>query len=336
MRGEMRPVRHRDVAGPAARVWDTNDVGQDEAFSYYREGICAAFMDLVPEAGRSTQARFSARVESVPLGNGAVNRVKATSHQVLRTPHEIAAAPDECFYLNYQTGGACRIEQGGRAATLNPGDVGLFDSTRPFVLEHRSRPTLAVHSFWVPRSALASRLRRDVEVGPAVLSHHGGIGKLVMETARVLGDGAVWMPSATSARLFDMLLDLTAMVLAGEEHARVDAAQARGDAILLRLKSMIARRLHDPQLNAAECASAAGISQRYMQKLFARQGQTFGGHVLQERLLAAAAHLREPAMAHLPISTIAYDCGFRDLSHFGRAFRTRFDCTPGDWRRQGD
>ncbi|MFB9265414.1 helix-turn-helix transcriptional regulator [Bradyrhizobium erythrophlei] len=59
-----------------------------------------------------------------------------------------------------------------------------------------------------------------------------------------------------------------------------------------------------------------------------------GGYLLEQRLLMVASILCEPGRSHLPIATIAYDCGFSDLSHFGRVFRRRFDRTPGEWRRQ--
>ena len=34
------------------------------------------------------------------------------------------------------------------------------------------------------------------------------------------------------------------------------------------------------------------------------------------------------------ISVIAYDCGFRDASSFGKLFRSRFGVSPSAWRDQ--
>lgn len=336
MTGRIQHREERAAQPLAARIWDTRDVRPREAFGYYREGICEAFMELVPEAGSDIRERFRARVASTPVGGGALNRVQATSHQVLRTRREIAAAPGECFYLNYQLGGACEINQAGEAVTLRPGDVGIFDSTSPFLLEHRSRPSLGVASFWVPREALLERLPESFGGRAVMLSRHDTIGRLVMETARSLSDGIDWMPPDMARRLFDMLLDLTAMVLAGEGRARTDAPRTRAAATFLQLKATVDRRCGDPRFGVAQCAAAAGISERYVHKLFAANGPTFGAYLLEQRLLMAAGMLREPGRAHLPIATIAYDCGFSDLSHFGRAFRRRFDRTPGEWRRRRD
>jgi AraC-like DNA-binding protein len=42
--------------------------------------------------------------------------------------------------------------------------------------------------------------------------------------------------------------------------------------------------------------------------------------------------LSNPLLAERTISTIAYETGFGDLSHFNRAFRRRYGETPSDVR----
>ena len=54
--------------------------------------------------------------------------------------------------------------------------------------------------------------------------------------------------------------------------------------------------------------------------------------LLEQRLAAAYRGLRRLTPANVPISTIAFDCGFTDISHFNRMFRQRFGCTPSDVR----
>jgi AraC-like DNA-binding protein len=48
----------------------------------------------------------------------------------------------------------------------------------------------------------------------------------------------------------------------------------------------------------------------------------------EERLRRAWRLLSDPQSPDRKIATIAYDCGFNDLSHFNRAFRRRFGETP--------
>lgn len=336
MRGETG--QDTTAPSPALRwgsVWDTRDVEAREAFDYYREGICESFMELRPEAAAVRRARFSARVESMPIGSGAVNRVHATSHLVMRTAREIARSPGECFYLNLQSGGECHIAQSGREITLRAGDVGIFDSGRPFTLEHPRLPTLAVASFWVPKQALLSRLGGMGPDGPRVLSLHPGLGRLVVETTRAANDGAAGLPADQAARLFEILLDVTAMALSPATASEALPGRGRRAALQLALRRFVERNAADPGLDASRCARAFDISVRYVHRLFELEGTTLGAYLLDVRLANAAAALLAPASAHLPVTTIALDHGFGDLSHFGRAFKARYGVPPGEWRRRG-
>jgi len=71
-------------------------------------------------------------------------------------------------------------------------------------------------------------------------------------------------------------------------------------------------------------------------KLFERTGSTFAEYLIDRRLDAAAADLRNPDMAGQDIGAIAFDWGFSDLSHFTRRFKRKFGCPPRDWRRRVD
>lgn len=313
-----------------ARVWDSSEVSQKSAFAYYREGICEAFMELVPDAEEWRRDGFRSRVSYQPLpGGSALNTVRAHSHLVARTKHEIARSPGECYYLNYQTGGECRIEQGGDSVTLLPGDLGIFDSSIPFELEHRSRPMQQVASFLVPKSEFAHLFGGGL-CRPRVVGSEPISGPLATEVARCLALNAGTLPAEQNGRLFAMLLELTAMALVGQARP---AVTSRAGARRIQISRLIATRSSDPGFSAEQCARLASISPRYLHQLLAGGGESFSSLLRQARLTNAEAALTDPALAHLPISTIALDAGFSDISHFNRAFKERRGCTPGEWRR---
>jgi AraC family transcriptional regulator, positive regulator of tynA and feaB len=83
-------------------------------------------------------------------------------------------------------------------------------------------------------------------------------------------------------------------------------------------------------------AARAGISLRYLQKLFTQRGSTCSELIYSLRLDHAARLLgrRESLRNGQPLSEIAYACGFRDYTHFTRKFRHRFGHPPGGhWLR---
>ena len=50
------------------------------------------------------------------------------------------------------------------------------------------------------------------------------------------------------------------------------------------------------------------------------------------RLQAASARLADPREAHLPVLSIALDCGYGSIGPFNRAFKARFGVTPTQYR----
>ena len=98
------------------------------------------------------------------------------------------------------------------------------------------------------------------------------------------------------------------------------------------MKDDIRKACNDPKLSVHDIATQYGVSTRYVQRLFEESGSTFTQYITEQRLAAAYRALRRRMPADLPISTIAYDCGFVDVSHFNRLFRQRFGCTPTDLR----
>jgi AraC-like DNA-binding protein len=87
-------------------------------------------------------------------------------------------------------------------------------------------------------------------------------------------------------------------------------------------------------LSIDEVAADQGVGARYVRKLFEAEGLSFTGYVVERRLARAHALLTERLRAPAPISAIAYDVGFGDLSYFNRAFRRRYGATPSEIRAE--
>ena len=315
---------------PRQSSWNMSGLRPNEQFSYYREAICQAFMNLTPEPAAA--ASFPASVEHVRLGDAAINRVSFPEHVVRRSAADIAASDRSCFYLNLKLAGRCRIQQDGREISLSPGQVAIFDSDRQFALLHDRGPQLQVASFWVPAGALRERLPASFDVSASRVSDDPFVGRLIVETARTLTDGALRMTEDEGVLLFRALIELVAVSLSRGSRAGAAASESLADATMLAVKRAIHRQLREPGLTVADVAGAVGISERYVHKLLARSGLSFTDYVIDNRLDGAARDLGDSAMAARAIGAIAFDWGFSDLSHFTRRFKQRFGCRPRDWR----
>jgi AraC-like DNA-binding protein len=320
-----------ECTSPSRRsAWNTEDTRPSEQFAYYREAICQAFMNLTPEPPRVPG--FAAKVENFRMGESAMNRVTFPEHVVRRSAADIAASDRSCFYLNLKLAGRCVIQQAGTEVSLSPGQVGIFDSDRQFVLQHDRGPRLQVASFWVRAEELRARLPGGFDFTAARVSDDPHVGHLICETARALNAGVARLTEADSIRLFGVLLELVAVALSRRGRARTMEAAGVVDARALVLRRVVEARLHEPGLTVADVAAEVGISERYVHKLMARSGTSFMDYVIDRRLDGAAKDIVDPAMKCRPIGTIAFDWGFSDLSHFTRRFKQRFGCRPRDFR----
>lgn len=98
------------------------------------------------------------------------------------------------------------------------------------------------------------------------------------------------------------------------------------------IKNDIRANLGQIRLSAKTAARRHGVTDRYIHKLFKETGQTFGQYVTEQRLKRAYKLLTTPNYT-VPISTIALEVGFGELSTFNRAFKRRFGETPSGIRR---
>ena len=209
------------------------------------------------------------------------------------------------------------LEQDGRQVSLKPGDMTIYDATRPhkiycpgkFSKLIVSLPRATTRAFR-PKSTAARRCEspaprswRDDRVVYPVL--RGPCGRVDRGCLRCGGQ---------SLRRSDRLV-----LLEPSEHHRTDRGR---DATLRRVKRFIESRLGDPRLDPAMAAQALGLSSRYLNALFEAEGLSLMRYVWARRLENCRRDLCADACA--PIGEIAYRWGFSDLSHFSRAFRRRF------------
>ena len=78
-------------------------------------------------------------------------------------------------------------------------------------------------------------------------------------------------------------------------------------------------------------AAELGITPQYLSRLFCKNaGVGFSQYLARARLEKAAFYLKE---TKLTVTEIAYEVGYRDLSHFMRSFKKHFGVTPLGYKK---
>lgn len=102
--------------------------------------------------------------------------------------------------------------------------------------------------------------------------------------------------------------------------------------IMLKKALAYIRTSYDSQISLADIADAAGISPKYLCTFFKDMtGQTPFEYLNAYRIERAA---RKLINSDLPITQIAFSCGFNDLSYFIKTFKKIKNVTPRNFRKK--
>lgn len=272
--------------------------------------------------------RFAADLVARPIGDVIVSVVRADPHTVVRTPAMIDSDPNDDFLLCLITQGSATLTQGRRTAILENGAFGVVDSSTPFVVDGTTEFEQIV--LRAPRRQLTSRLPLDAveSVTGHGISGQTGIGRLV---SRFLVDVAATetpLSGGTSDSVAAAALDLLVTAISDRVTPLNATKRAHADD-LRKVQATMARYLHDPDHTLAEIGMELGMSLRYIHKLFSTAGTTPRTWLYEVRLGRARTMLLE---TDLTVTAISVHVGFRDVSHFSRAFRRRFGSSPAHFR----
>ncbi len=302
-----------------------------DAFALWRTAISEQFVPLRPEPV-GVRSQFHGALRSRPVGALTLTQVRATGQHVHRARTEIARSSAEVFFLNVQAEGTSGVLCRDDAAAAVAGDVFLFDSRRPFVLACESPMTHLCLA--IPRAF--------VQAGGAALERaHGRVLARRDAGTLLLGDYLAVLlrrPEELEGPLAEEvaahLVALVEYAVSRDERSRGAARAAIREAQFARARRLIEQRSRDSDFDPSRLALGMQVSLRYLQMLFAERDSSPMRAIVRQRLERAMRLLRDPAQAECTITAIAFDCGFRDLSHFGRVFAAATGQTPSQWRRR--
>jgi AraC family transcriptional regulator, positive regulator of tynA and feaB len=133
------------------------------------------------------------------------------------------------------------------------------------------------------------------------------------------------VPVGVRERADDNLLDLIATALL----SNCGQTALPAGMTLVRVSLWIERHLGEA-LSAERIAAECQLSARHLNRLFEREGTSLMRYVWDRRLTRCDREVTDPAMRGRRVRQIAFAADFNDLSHFCRAYRTRYGCTPRD------
>jgi len=311
-----------DQATPdTALSLDASQVDTLQRVSAWRDWMRASFPEYSLESMNSS-GEGGARMLS--LGNARLWRVHFPARMTIRAAPAVPFRRDT--FVSFQLQGARTVARDGRVFRVEAGEVCIGRA--------------AAHGVETTFEDRTSMLLLELPAH-CVSSRHPQVEGWSFHVCRADQPGA--------ALLHDLLAGTMAVGERLAEHERrialasviellaLPVAGVRGkDAHLVRVErtlGVIDERLGDLRLNADMLAKEQGISRRRLDEVFVHAlGSSAAACIAQRRLVRAAQLLRDPACNELSVASVALHVGFRDASHFARAFKTRFGATPKRWR----
>ena len=270
---------------------------------------------------------FAGWVRPVNVCGFTALNIGCNARRVERTCRDARLDGVEHYFAVFQVGGQSAITHNDQALRLAVGDVALVDAAQPvtYFADNKGAPWNTV-TLNLPRQSLVSHLGFEPKGG---LYRRGGTpaGRLLFDLIQETdgGEGSAFSPA-------DSYMQLAVYDLVGALFAPSDPwpVSRHADKLFTRICGVIKDRFADPDFGPCEVAAEAGISLRYLQKLFTQRGSTCSEFIYSLRLDSAARllHRRASLDTGQPLSEIAYACGFRDYTNFARKFRHRFGRSP--------
>jgi AraC-like DNA-binding protein len=271
---------------------------------------------------------FNAKIQIARLGLVECSFIDSDPVIIERGLSNIERDKDSAYFLALQVSGAGTIRHLGRDVRLQAGDYSIFDSALPYSIEVESPVQRVVLRF--PKSEFLRRgMLTDTVCGRA-FSGHSGTSGLVSRLVRALySENAESFPDI-GLSLGAAMLDLIAEA-ESEDGARALTTRSN-DQLLRRIRMIVLENLTDPDMSVSRIAEKAGISVRYIHRVFGTSGTTLSKWIENERLERAFQTLKNPNHRHRTVQDIAFSIGFNDSGYFSQRFMRKFGKSPSQVR----
>jgi len=268
---------------------------------------------------------FDAKLSVWQLGELRMVKPFSTSAIVTRQPRSQAGNSNPKFVAHTLVRGTVSLDQRGRRATLNEGDMVICASDEYYRFETQMTHEMVVVE--VDAAKLANKMPNIDDFVARPIS-----GKLPSTRLLRRYMDSLWLEARADVPDEQWHLHagrLTDLIVASLDSCD-NGPSFKGDPLIKRMQDMIDERLDEFDFGPAHMATDLGIPLRTLQATAARAGTTIGKMITAHRI-QRAAHLllMRPDQS---VTQIAMDCGFADPSYFARRFQQALGSSPRKYR----
>jgi AraC-like DNA-binding protein len=313
---------------PASHGDSRDEVVTSDDVEHWSNAICDAYgsLHIVPERGD----RFTASLSRKNFDRLMAVEMAATPQAFHRTAPMVTRSPTDDFIVTLVLRGQGVLVQDGRMCTIGPGEFVFMTSSRPYSCTYESE--FQVYDFAWPREAIGLSVGESEALTARTFASHSPMAQWLRPTLLNLLDLDQHISPAGATRVANGLAGLVAA--AALELSEPDAADDRSRRQYDDMLSYIEHHIDDPHLSSESLGEAFFVSDRTVNRLFARFGQPAANVIRDRRLEACRLMMLSPAHRSKSISYIASQFGYSSIQGFSRAFSSKYGLSPRDYRLQ--
>lgn len=267
------------------------------------------------------------------IGPLQICSVRANATTIRRTPSLARDDLEPRVFVGLQVTGSSMVVQDGREAVLRPGDMALYDTTRPYTLVNENG--IHQHFFRIAHSELALPAKLLGQVTAIRFSRRDPLADLTATCLRRIAryqGGPEPHPRPGIDAAGRPAVELLRALLAARLGDQRLTSEPLHDTLHLRILEYARTHLGDHDLSPSRIAAHHHISRRHLYKVLSRNGTCLGDWIRTQRLERCRDELASPAARHRAIAAVGRRWGFPNAAHFSRAFKATYGLSPRDWR----
>ena len=313
----------RGAGAHPAISFDTRNVPVNDRIDYWEERCAERVVGL--HCTSMSESGLEARFEYCDFGSIKMIDIIGNQHVIERSPSLLRRFEKDSVFLTFLRKGTAFVNRAQSCTVLGEGDVVIYDTNKPYMHGFPAQMRHVIYEIpgddfrtRFPRWELNEAVRFDALLNPTRIVSRAL--REVVETDLTLVETPAQRQSHEE-RLWTVLE--TAHALSNGK-----ARSAYHTAVRARVSQYIEVHLHNPELCPAGISREMGMSLRQLNRLFEGDANTLASLILMRRLQKCHADLARPGPFPKSVSEIAFNWGFRNLSHFSRRFRAEFGITP--------
>jgi len=253
----------------------------------FRGLVSSSFVPL--QVSTEVDGRFAASICTADADSVVFTEVAATPHLVERTPQTIEDGGSGYYKVSLLISGSSILVQDGRELVMRPGDLSIYDTSRPYSLLFGEQFRNLIMMF--PKDRLDVPLPFTEQLTAVDLgAQHRGLAPVLTAFITQFPTQLAHFNQHSRTRLAHTSLDLLSTMFS----SILDASPEQRDphqVLLQKVYDYIDLNLGSTELSPASIAAAHYVSTRHLHALFNQSGTTVSTWIRERRLERVRADL---------------------------------------------